>query len=55
VPTKIKRWDGFSATNQVKARLRLTEHPNATSAWSASARKKLVIDIFTFSKKLTKT
>jgi len=29
VPMKIKRWNGFSATNAVKARLHQTEPPNA--------------------------
>ena len=37
IPTKIslaknKRWNGFSATNQVKARLHQTEPPNALPA-----------------------
>ena len=31
-PMKIKRWSGFSATNQVKARLHQTEPPNALPA-----------------------
>jgi len=31
MPVKIKRWDGFSATNQVKARLNQTDFPNSSS------------------------
>jgi hypothetical protein len=32
MPKKNRSWKGFSATNQVKARLHLTEHPNALAA-----------------------
>jgi hypothetical protein len=32
MPRKNKRWDGFSATNQVKAHLHQTEPPNALPA-----------------------
>lgn len=31
VPMKNERWNSFSATNQVKAHLHQTEHPNAFS------------------------
>ena len=35
----IKRWNGFSATNQVKARLHQTEPPNALPAsWRCLSR-----------------
>jgi hypothetical protein len=32
MPIKNERWNGFSATNQVKARLHQTEPPNALPA-----------------------
>jgi hypothetical protein len=39
MPVKIERWYGFSATNEVKARLHQTEPPNAMTA----CMRKLVI------------